>query len=213
MSDQPTLDGANSTFISSYRVLCRGCRTAQPLPLFLYPVDASCYRVRMQCKRCIDKSVKHWRAHREDLKAARATRERDRERITCVCGTSINARHQAKHCQSKRHLSVVAVLRQHNALPPSISGPFVPASAPAAERESDTLQDEFTEKLDATELKLAAYEALRKRRRSLLKTLHVSALLAATTVAMTAPPEQAPSTLSTPSTPCTEFDRGGLISA
>ena len=201
MSDQATLDGTNSTFIDSYRVLCKGCRTTQPLPLFLYPVDASCYRVRMQCKRCIDKSVKHWRAHREDLKAARAIRERNLERIACVCGTSINVRHRAKHCQSKRHLSVVAILRQHNALAPSISASITSASAPAAERRGYTVQDEFTEPLAAAEKQLVAYEAIRERHRSLPKTSHVSALLAATTAATTAPAEQAPSRLSLPPPP------------
>ena len=183
MSDQPPLNNADSASVDSYRVLCKGCRTIQPLPLFLCPVDTSCYRVRMQCKRCIDKSVQYWRAHREDLKAARATRERDCERITCVCGTSITVRHRAKHCQSKRHLSVVAVLRQHNKLPPSISASIIPTSPPAAERECYTLQDEFTEVLAIAEKSMATYEALREQRCSQQKTSHISALLAATTAA------------------------------
>jgi hypothetical protein len=99
MRDQSTLDNVNSDSIDSYRVLCKECRATLPLHLFLHPVDPSCYRVRVQCKRCIEKSVKNWRAHREDIKAARATRERDRGRITCVCGTSINTRYRAQQLQ------------------------------------------------------------------------------------------------------------------
>ena len=113
---------------------------------------------------------KHWRAHREDIKAARATRKHDAERMTCVCGTSINVRHRTKHCQSKRHLSVVAVLRQYNALSPIASAPIIPASTAAAERERDTSQQEFVEVIAAAERELAAWDALREQRRSLLRS-------------------------------------------
>ena len=165
MSDSSTLDSTLSTSIQSCRALCKGCKATLPLANFLHPIDASSYRVRLQCKRCVAKSAKHWRAHRDDIKAARATRERDTERITCVCGTSINVRHRAKHCQSKRHLSVVAVLRQHNVLSPHASlsinsapAPYTGSSidtaapAPAIGRQGYTLpqvdDDEFIAALD-----------------------------------------------------------------
>jgi hypothetical protein len=180
-SDPSTLDSRLATSIHSYRVLCKGCNATLPLPLFLHPIDASSYRVRVQCKRCVAKSAKHWRAHREDIKAARATRERDSERITCVCGTSINVRHRTKHCQSKRHLSVVAVLRQHNALSTHTSACIDTAPAPAAEQEGCTPQEEFDEVIAAIEQELA-----RERRRSLPQLPHSSTVLVATTEA-TAP--------------------------
>ena len=136
MSDQTTLDRANSDSIDSYRVLCKGCKATLSLHLFLHPVDPSCCRIRMQCKRCIEKSLKNRRAHREHINAARAIRERDRERITCVCGTSINARYRAQHCKSKRHLSIVAVLREHNAVFPDVSASITPPAKLAADQES-----------------------------------------------------------------------------
>ena len=163
MNNPSNRDNINSTLVDSYRVLCKGCTSILPLPLFLHPVDDSCYRVRMQCKRCINKSQKHWRTNRDDIKAARATRERNIERVTCVCGISINVRYRTKHCQSKRHLSVVAVLREHNALPSNAAASNTPAGA---ERKGQTLQ-EVEAFIAATEQRLATNDALRERRRSL----------------------------------------------
>jgi hypothetical protein len=161
MSDLSTFDNINS-----YSVLCNGCGATQPLLLFLHPVDPSCYRVRVQCTRCIAKSVKHWRAHREDITAARATRERDRGRIICECGTSISARYRAQHCKSKRHLSVVAVLRQHNALPVGTSSSTHPPPAMAVQPASHTADEEFDALLAAAERDLAARDALLEQYRS-----------------------------------------------
>ena len=64
---------------------CAGCRTIQPIALFLDTVDPACYRVRRQCRRCVNKSQKHWRERREHIKATRIARERECERLTCVC--------------------------------------------------------------------------------------------------------------------------------
>ena len=174
--------------MASYRVLCKGCKVTQPLEMFLHKIDPTCYRVNLQCKRCLNKSTKHWRAHREDIKAARATRERDCERITCVCGVSINARYRVQHCQSKRHLSVVAILRQQNALASNSSASIVAVSTPAAgHRKGQTLQEEVEACLAANEQQLAANDALRERRRSLPKSPE-SSTLHITTTALAAPP-------------------------
>jgi hypothetical protein len=168
MSDQSTTVGSNSASVDSYRVLCKGCGIPQPLAMFLHQVDEACHRLNMQCRRCLYKSAKHWREHRQDIKEARATRERDSERITCVCSASINVRHRVKHCQSKRHQSVVAVLRQHNALSPTPSTVICPSPpTSAAQRGSRTFQEEFDEVVAAVEKELAAGQALRERRRSL----------------------------------------------
>ena len=185
MSAQSTTVGSDSTTIDSYRVLCKGCKATQPLEMFLHKIDATCYRVNLQCRRCLNKSNKHWRAHREDIKAARAARERDTERITCVCGISISARYRVQHCQSKRHLSVVAVLRQHNALSPNSNTSTVPASTP--QRKEQTLQEEVEAFLAATEQQLAAEEALREQRRSLLRSPE-SSTQHITTTALAMPP-------------------------
>ncbi len=182
MDNPSNRDNINSTLVDSYRVLCKGCTSILPLPLFLHPVDDSCYRVRMQCKRCINKSQKHWRTNRDDIKAARATRERNIERVTCVCGISINVRHRTKHCQSKRHLSVVAVLREHNALPSNAAASITPA----AERKDPTLQEEVEAFLAAMEQRQAADDAHHEGCRSLPIPPDSPTLQAATT-ALTAP--------------------------
>lgn len=147
-----TTDVTSSPSIDSYRALCKGCRAAQPLTVFLHQVDPSCYRLRLQCRRCIQKSTKYWRDHRADIKAARASRERDCERITCVCGISINARYRTQHCRSKRHASVVSILRQHNALSPNdSSASVISPPAPSSLRETRNLQEEFEEAMAALE--------------------------------------------------------------
>jgi hypothetical protein len=180
MSDPSTLDVFDSTAIDSYRVLCKGCKSTLPLEMFLHKIDVTCYRVNVQCKRCLYKSRKNWRAHKDDIKAARATRERVCERITCVCGVSINTRYRVQHCKSKRHLSVVAILRQHNASLPYASALITPAStsAPTVERESRMSQQEFEQGFDqvfaAAEQEHAAYEALRSRRLSLPRSSDAS---------------------------------------
>ena len=93
-------------------VLCKGCRLVLPIHSFLCSVDGvKCYRLRLQCRSCINKSTKHYRAHREDLKAARQLRERQAERVTCVCGVSIYAHHREKHYLTKRHQTVTALLQ------------------------------------------------------------------------------------------------------
>ena len=171
MSDPPTLNITESSPATSYSVLCKGCKSTLPLSLFLHPVDGSCYRLRMQCKRCINKSSKHWRTHREDIKAARATREHDAERITCVCGVSINVRHRTKHCLSKRHLSVVAVLREHNALPSNASVSIGPTSATAVAERKKPLREEVESQILAYQQRLAANDAVRERRSSLFASL------------------------------------------
>jgi hypothetical protein len=163
MSIQSTTEDPSSISINSYAVLCKGCKATQPLQMFLHKIDPTCYRVSLQCRRCLNKSTKHWRANREDIKAARATRERDCERIACVCGISISARYRTQHCKSKRHLSVVAILLQHNALslnPSTVICPSPPTSA--AQRDSRSFQEEFDEVVAAVEQELAAGEALRR---------------------------------------------------
>ena len=93
-------------------VLCKGCRLVLPIHSFLCSVDGTkCYRLRLQCRACINKSTKHYRAHREDLKAARQLREQQSERVTCVCGVSIYAHHREKHYLTKRHQTVTALLQ------------------------------------------------------------------------------------------------------
>jgi hypothetical protein len=183
MSIQSTTDDPSSISINSYAVLCKGCKATQPLQMFLHKIDPTCYRVSLQCKRCLEKSIKHWRAHREDIRAARATRERDCERIACVCGISISARYRTQHCNSKRHLSVVAILRQHSALPSNRGASIIPASAPAAEQESYLRQEEIDDVIAAAEQEIAAYEEARRERRRSLPNSPVSfTALVATTV-------------------------------
>ena len=93
-------------------VLCKGCRLVLPIHSFICSVDGTkCYRLRLQCRSCINKSTKHYRAHREDLKAARRLREQRAERVTCVCGVSIYAHHREKHYLTKRHQTVTALLQ------------------------------------------------------------------------------------------------------
>ena len=120
-SDQPE---PTTTAASSVAVWCKGCRSAQPLASFMYRVDDVCYRMSLQCHRCLHKSSEHYRIHRADIKAARAMRERDAERTMCVCGTSVYTRHREKHLMSKRHQTVVAILRHGNALPASPTSPL-----------------------------------------------------------------------------------------
>jgi hypothetical protein len=50
-------------------------------------VDLACYRLRRQCWRCVTKSKKHYEPSKDDIKAARAVRERDRERISVRAGS------------------------------------------------------------------------------------------------------------------------------
>jgi predicted secreted protein len=102
---------STSTAITALPIWCKGCRSIQPFSSFLFKLDLLCYRVHVQCRQCLHKSTKHYRKHREDIKAARQAREQEDERITCVCGVTINARYRDKHCQTKRHQSVVALLR------------------------------------------------------------------------------------------------------
>ncbi len=69
-----------------------------------------CYRVHVQCRLCLQKSTENYRKHREDIKTARLAREQVHERVACVCGVTINVRYREKHCRSKRHQAVVALL-------------------------------------------------------------------------------------------------------
>jgi hypothetical protein len=119
------------------RVLCKGCRSIQPIESFLVPVEAGCYRVRQQCWPCILKSNKHYRAHREDLRSARQLLEREVERVTCACGVSINVCYREKHEKTKRHQTVTALLRHENK---PIPGATLSASIDAAE---DPNEDEL----------------------------------------------------------------------
>jgi hypothetical protein len=141
---------------NSFPVWCAGCRTIQPIALFLDTVDPACYSVRRQCRRCVNKSQKHWRERREHIKAARIARERECERLTCVCGIQINARYRDKHCQSKRHQSIVALIRQHNALTPHHASSASPPAAPppAAVPIADGL-DDLDQKIQAYERQLS----------------------------------------------------------
>ena len=96
-------------------VLCKGCRTMQPVELFLCPVfDTGCYRIRQQCWSCINKSAKQYRKHREDLRSTRHLLETQSERVTCACGISIRASYREQHDQTKRHQAVVALLRNNS---------------------------------------------------------------------------------------------------
>jgi hypothetical protein len=102
---------SSSTSTSVESVLCKGCRTVRPIDSFLCPVpDAGCYRVRQQCQSCITKSAKHYQAHREDLRATRQMRERQSERVTCACGSTILASYRERHYQTKRHRTIAALL-------------------------------------------------------------------------------------------------------
>ena len=100
----------------------------------MYRVDDTCYRMSLQCHRCLHKSSEHYRIHRADIKAARAMRERVIERLMCVCGTSVYTRHREKHLQSNRHQTVVAILRHRNALLASpSSSSLTAAGTPSAD--------------------------------------------------------------------------------
>ena len=57
----------------------------------MYRVDDTCYRMSLQCHRCLHKSSEHYRIHRADIKAARAMRERVIER------TDVRVRHVGLH--------------------------------------------------------------------------------------------------------------------
>ena len=125
MTSESTLTKAESTIfqiesiltkiaptIDAIPMLCKGCRLVLPIQSFLFSVDGTkCYRLRLQCRACINKSTKHYRAHREDLKGARRLREQQAERVTCVCGVSIYAHHREKHYLTKRHQTVTALLQ------------------------------------------------------------------------------------------------------
>ena len=110
---------STATAVTALPIWCKGCRSIQPFSSFLYKLDLMCYRLHLQCRPCLHKSMEHYRKHREDIKAARMAREQEDERLTCVCGVTIKARHREKHCQTKRHRSVVALLRNASANPPA----------------------------------------------------------------------------------------------
>lgn len=126
MTSESTLTHAEPTEHIT-NVLCKGCRLLLPVRSFLYSVDdMKCYLVRKQCMSCTSKSTQHYREHQEDIEATRQLRKRQAERVTCVCGVSIYAAHRGKHYQTKRHLTVAALLhtsRNNDALkpPPTIS--------------------------------------------------------------------------------------------
>jgi hypothetical protein len=108
---------STATAITALPIWCKGCRSIQLFSSFLYKLDLMCYRVHLQCRQCLHKSMESYRKHREDIKAARQAREQEDERLTCVCGVTIKARHREKHCQTKRHQSVVALLRNATSIP------------------------------------------------------------------------------------------------
>ena len=110
---------STATAVTALPIWCKGCRSIQPFSSFLYKLDLMCYRVHLQCRQCLHKSTENYRKHREDIKAARQAREQEDERLTCVCGVTIKARHREKHCQTKRHQSVVALLRNAGVNPPA----------------------------------------------------------------------------------------------
>ena len=110
---------ATAVPIAEYPIWCKGCRTIQRFSSFLTYVDPACYRVHVQCRQCLQKSTESYRRHRDDIKAARQAREQVCERVACVCGVTINVRYRDRHCQSKRHQTVVALLRYANARPPA----------------------------------------------------------------------------------------------
>ena len=91
-------------------VWCGGCRAVHPLSAFLHRLDQASYRLNVQCRACLGKSSRHYRKHCDDIKAARQVREQQSERVMCVCGVSIHTQYRDKHCQSKRHRTVVALL-------------------------------------------------------------------------------------------------------
>ena len=91
-------------------VWCGGCRAVRPLSAFLHRLDQASYRLNVQCRACLGKSSRHYRKHCDDIKAARQVREQQSERVMCVCGVSIHTQYRDKHCQSKRHRTVVALL-------------------------------------------------------------------------------------------------------
>jgi hypothetical protein len=187
MTTSTTSDPLHSTIAAtSFPVLCKGCNTVHPVARFLHRVDPTCYRLRLQCWRCLEKSSKRWRAHREEIKATRAARERDYERITWVCGVSINAQYRDKHGLSKRHLSVVALLHQHSALLSEPGAPIIPPPAPAAlpaqaaNRMHRTFDEEVEDTIAALEKELTTSHALRSRRVSLPRSLDLPILYAPT---------------------------------
>ena len=114
--------------ISDYPIWCKGCRTIQRFASFLTFVDPACYRVHVQCRQCLQKSTDNYQRHREDIKAARLARERVHERVACVCGVTINVQYREKHCRSKRHQSVVALLNKARSSPPAVATPAATAT-------------------------------------------------------------------------------------
>jgi hypothetical protein len=116
---------STGTAITDLPIWCKGCKSIQPFSSFLYKLDPECYRLHLQCVRCLHKSSENYRKHREDIKAARLAREQEHERVACVCGVTINVRHRDKHCRSKRHQSVVALLRNASVSPPAAAGALV----------------------------------------------------------------------------------------
>ena len=105
--------------IAEYPIWCKGCRSIQRFSSFLTYVDPGCYRVHVQCRLCLQKSTDNYRKHREDIKTARLAREQVHERVACVCGVTINVRYRNKHCRSKRHQSVVALLNNASSSAPA----------------------------------------------------------------------------------------------
>ena len=123
--------------IAEYPIWCKGCRSIQRFSSFLTYVDPACYRVHVQCRQCLQKSTENYRRHREDIKAARLAREVVQERVACVCGVTINVRYRDKHCRSKRHQTVVALLRNTSpGAPHAAEGAPSTNMAPAATEET-----------------------------------------------------------------------------
>ena len=116
---------STGTAVTDLPIWCKGCKSIQRFSSFLYKLDPECYRLHLQCDRCLHKSSENYRKHREDIKATRIAREQELERVACVCGVTINVRHRDKHCRSKRHQSVVALLRNASLTPPAAAGALV----------------------------------------------------------------------------------------
>ena len=155
--------------IAEYPIWCKGCRSVQRFASFLTYVDPSCYRVHVQCRQCLQKSTENYRKHREDIKTARLAREQVRERVACVCGVTINVRYREKHCRSKRHQAVVALLNNAMSNAPAGGAPAAAAKDTSCANRASAVTEEEQHKVSP-----AVPTALRSHHQPLLQRLEQS---------------------------------------
>ena len=173
---------------------CKGCRTIQRFSSFLTYVDPGCYRVHVQCLLCLQKSTDNYRKHREDIKMARLAREQVHEHVACVCGVTINVRYREKHCRSKRHQAVVALL--NNAM---LNAPAGGAPAAAVANPSSANRAPIVTNGEQHQMAPAVPSAVRSRHRPSMKRLDQSSTSSAEI--QTCTPDNASATISAASAP------------